>query len=45
VDEVIADAVAGGGEVVKPAAGGKWGGYAGLFADLDGYLWKVATDA
>jgi uncharacterized glyoxalase superfamily protein PhnB len=45
VDEVIADAVAGGGEVVKPAAGGKWGGYAGYFADPDGYLWKVATDA
>lgn len=45
VDEVIADAVAAGGEVVKPAAAGKWGGYAGYFADPDGYLWKVATSA
>jgi predicted lactoylglutathione lyase len=43
VDEVIATAVAAGGGVVKAAAAGQWGGYAGYFTDPDGYLWKVAT--
>jgi catechol 2,3-dioxygenase-like lactoylglutathione lyase family enzyme len=43
VDEVIASAVAAGGEVVKAAAVGRWGGYSGYFSDPDGYLWKVAT--
>lgn len=43
VDEVIAAAVAAGGEVVKAAVGGQWGGYAGYFSDPDGYLWKVVT--
>lgn len=45
VDEVMASAVAAGGEVVKEAAGGQWGGYFGYFSDQDGYLWKVATSA
>jgi predicted lactoylglutathione lyase len=43
VDEVIASAVAAGGEVVKAAAGAQWGGYSGYFSDPDGHLWKVAT--
>ena len=43
VDEVIGQAVAAGGSVVKDAADAKWGGYFGYFADPDGYLWKVAT--
>jgi uncharacterized protein len=43
VDEVIASAVAAGGEVVKAPAAAQWGGYAGYFGDPDGYLWKVAT--
>ena len=42
VDEVIANAVAAGGSVVKEAAGSQWGGYFGYFSDPDGYLWKVA---
>jgi hypothetical protein len=45
VDEVIASAVAAGGEVVKAAAGAQWGGYSGYFSDPDGYLWKVTTSA
>lgn len=45
VDEVIAKAVAAGGAVVKAAAAGKWGGYAGYFSDPDGFLWKAATSA
>jgi predicted enzyme related to lactoylglutathione lyase len=42
VDEVMANAVAAGGAVVKEAAGVQWG-YFGYFSDPDGYLWKVAA--
>ena len=45
VGQIIADAVAAGGAVVKEAAAAQWGGYAGYFSDPDGYLWKVATEA
>jgi uncharacterized protein len=45
VDEVIANAAAAGGEVVKEAAGSQWGGYFGYFGDPDGYLWKVASSS
>jgi len=43
VNEVMADAVAAGGGVVKEAAASQWGGYFGYFSDPDGYLWKVAS--
>jgi len=43
VDEVMDDAVAAGGVVVKEAAAAQWGGYSGYFSDPDGYLWKVAS--
>jgi catechol 2,3-dioxygenase-like lactoylglutathione lyase family enzyme len=42
VDEVMANAVAAGGGVVKKAAAVQWG-YYGYFSDPDGYLWKVAA--
>jgi uncharacterized protein len=42
VDEVMGNAVAAGGGVVKPAAAAPWG-YFGYFSDPDGYLWKVAS--
>ena len=45
VDQVLADAVAAGGAVVKEAAAAQWGGYYGYFSDPDGHLWKVATEA
>jgi catechol 2,3-dioxygenase-like lactoylglutathione lyase family enzyme len=45
VDEVMRNAVAAGGSVVKEAAATQWGGYFGYFSDPDGYLWKVATSA
>lgn len=45
VDEVMRNAVAAGGSVVKEAAAAQWGGYFGYFSDPDGYLWKVATSA
>ena len=43
VNEVISNAVAAGGAVVKEPAPSKWGGYFGYFSDPDGYLWKVAS--
>lgn len=45
VDEIMRNAVAAGGSVVKEAADAQWGGYFGYFSDPDGYLWKVATSA
>jgi catechol 2,3-dioxygenase-like lactoylglutathione lyase family enzyme len=42
VDDVMGQAVAAGGGVVKEAAGVQWG-YSGYFSDPDGYLWKVAS--
>jgi predicted enzyme related to lactoylglutathione lyase len=42
VDEVMHDAVAAGGAVVKEAAASPFG-YFGYFSDPDGYLWKVAS--
>lgn len=45
VDEIIRNAVAAGGEVVKEAAAAPWGGYFGYFSDPDGHLWKVAAEA
>ena len=45
VDEVMGNAVAAGGGVVKEAAAAQWGGYFGYFSDPDGYLWKAATSA
>lgn len=44
VDEVMDQAVAAGGGVVKEAAGTQWG-YFGYFSDPDGYLWKVASSS
>jgi len=37
VDQVLASAA--------EAEAAQWGGYFGYFSDLDGYLWKVATNA
>jgi predicted lactoylglutathione lyase len=44
VDEVMGNAVAAGGGVVKQAAASPCG-YFGYFSDPDGYLWKVASAA
>ena len=44
VDEVMSQAVAAGGGVVKEAAAAPWG-YYGYFSDPDGYLWKLASAA
>ena len=41
-DRLLTDVVAAGGRIVKPAQPADWGGYAGYFADPDGFLWEVA---
>jgi hypothetical protein len=45
VDEVLAEAEAGGGRVVQPPRETTWGGYSGYFADPEDHLWEVATGA
>lgn len=42
VDAVLAEAVAAGAKLIKPAAKVFWGGYSGYFADPDGHLWEIA---
>jgi len=42
VDAVLAEAVAAGATLIKPAEDVFWGGYSGYFADPDGFLWEVA---
>ena len=41
-DAVLAQAAAAGAVITKPAVKTPWGGYAGYFADPEGYLWEVA---
>lgn len=41
-DAVLAEAVAAGGTLLKPAHETDWGGYSGYFADPDGHAWEVA---
>ena len=45
VDAVLDEAARAGGQIVRPAQRGPWGGYFGYFADPDGYLWKVAQSS
>lgn len=42
VDALLTEAAADGGRLVKPGRRTDWGGYAGYFADPDGFLWEVA---
>lgn len=42
VDQVLTQAVAAGGTLLKPAQEAFWGGYSGYFADPDGHYWEVA---
>ena len=38
----MAEAVAAGASLKKPAQDVFWGGYSGYFADPDGHLWEIA---
>lgn len=42
VDAALAEAVAAGGTLLRPAHDTEWGGYSGYFADPDGHAWEVA---
>ena len=42
VDALLDQAARVGGRVVKPAQDTFYGGYAGYFADPDGFLWEIA---
>jgi uncharacterized protein len=42
VDRLLEEVARGGGRVVRPGHKADWGGYAGYFADPDGFLWEVA---
>lgn len=42
VDRLLRQIEERGGQIVKPARRAEWGGYAGYFADPDGFLWEVA---
>jgi uncharacterized protein len=41
-DRLLEQALASGGRIVRPPRRTEWGGYAGYFADPDGFLWEVA---
>jgi catechol 2,3-dioxygenase-like lactoylglutathione lyase family enzyme len=41
-DRLLEDAARAGGRVTRSARPTSWGGYAGYFADPDGFLWEVA---
>ena len=42
VDALLAAAERAGATIVRPATRAEWGGYAGAFADPEGYVWEVA---
>jgi len=42
VELVLLQAKGAGATIVKPAQDAFWGGYHGIFSDLDGFLWEVA---
>ena len=41
-DEILREVTRVGGRVLRDAAATFWGGYSGMFADLDGHSWEVA---
>ena len=42
VDEIVEQARANGGTVTREPAETFYGGYAGVFRDLDGHAWEIA---
>ncbi|MGE5386549.1 MAG: VOC family protein [Betaproteobacteria bacterium] len=42
VDALLAQVESYGAKILKTGVPTEWGGYAGYFADLDGFLWEVA---
>jgi hypothetical protein len=42
VDAALAKAERAGAAIARPAGATDWGGYSGVFLDLDGHAWEVA---
>jgi hypothetical protein len=42
VDALLAEVAAADGTVHRPGSPTDWGGYSGLFADVDGHRWEIA---
>lgn len=42
VDATLAEAEQAGARIARPGAATFWGGYSGVFHDLDGHAWEVA---
>ena len=42
VDAVLGEAAAAGATIARPGGETFWGGYSGVFLDLDGHPWEVA---
>lgn len=42
VDQVMAQALAAGAELIKAPQTTSWGGYGGYFKELNGFYWEVA---
>ncbi|MDO5739819.1 MAG: VOC family protein [Ornithinimicrobium sp.] len=42
VDEQLESAMAAGATILRPAGSRYWGGYSGVFTDLDGHVWEIA---
>ncbi len=42
VDRVLAEAAAAGATIARAGAVTSWGGYSGVFLDLDGHPWEIA---
>ena len=45
VDAIMGDAELAGATITRPAAETFYGGYAGVFTDLDGHAWEIAHNA
>jgi uncharacterized protein len=45
VDQVLAQAAAAGGTVLRSGSETPWGGYSGVFADPEGHAWEVGHGA
>jgi predicted lactoylglutathione lyase len=44
VDDILRAALAAGARISRDAAPTEWGGYSGVFLDLDGHPWEVAVN-
>jgi hypothetical protein len=42
VDSILTEAALAGATIGRPGAPTEWGGYSGVFVDLDGHPWEVA---